>query len=164
MSDKLSIIGDMSDPHFKQRMIAHVGSLRGVQRIEITRYRSRRTDRQNRFYWPCFVAPFADWLREQGNDGLYDEDAHGILKAEFLKVQVFTNGRRRVWVRSTTDLTTVEFNLYLDRCAEMLARECGIVVPDPSVYREPLDEPKPKRKRVKSRTIKELPPAVPQLN
>ena len=139
MSDKISIIDDFSNSRIKSRAIAQVGALQGTWRMELCRYRPRRSDRQNRYYWPCFVAPFAEYLKEQGNEfDDFEYAAHEILKAAFLKVQTFDKrtGKRRVFVQSTTKLNTAEFNEYLDKCAAMLASECGIIVPEPSVYRE----------------------------
>lgn len=138
MSDKISIIDDFSNARTKQKTIAQIGALQGIWRIEICKYRPRRTDRQNRWYWPCFCKPFADYLRDQGND-IDDDGAHEILKCKFLSVTIIDKetGREFEFVRSTTTLITSEFNEYLEKCARMLAKDCGIVVPEPSIFREP---------------------------
>jgi hypothetical protein len=141
MSESFDIIADMSDRAIKSKVMAQVGAFQGEWRIEAKRYRPRRTDRQNRYYWPCFVNAFGEYLREQGND-LSNDQAHEILKAKFLRVAVVDQqtGERFVFVRSTTTLNTVEFNEYLDKCAATLA-EIGITVPDPTFYRETKEEP-----------------------
>lgn len=142
MSERISIIDDLSNARVKARLIAAIGGMQGTWRVEMCRYRPRRTDRQNRYYWPCFVKPFADYLVEQGNEFDDAEDsAHEILKREFLSSTVTDRKSGQVFTfqRSTTKLTTVEFNAYLDRCARMLAEECGIVVPEPNVFHEPPD-------------------------
>lgn len=110
---------------------------KGAIRIEIMEHRPRRTDRQNRYYWPCFVQPLADFLREQG-DLTEDEEAHELIKAKFLRKTIVNKktGEVMEYVGSTTDLTTKEFNEYLDRVAFWLADMFGIVVPDPNVYHE----------------------------
>lgn len=141
MRERFNIIDDMSNPRIKSRVIAQIGALQGIWRVELCRYRPRRTDRQARYYFPCFCSPFGEYLKEQGNDFADAKDAaHEILKARFLKVQIFDKetGQRFVFVRSTTSLNTVEFNEYLDKCAAMLASECSIIVPEPSIYREPV--------------------------
>jgi uracil phosphoribosyltransferase len=67
--------------------------------------------------------------------------AHAVLKEMFLKTTVIDQqtGRELTYIRSSTDLNTVEFNEYLDRIAEFLATECGFVVPEPDAYREAVE-------------------------
>jgi hypothetical protein len=114
---------------------------KGSIRIEIMEHRPRRTDRQNRYYWPCFVQPLAEFLREQG-DLTEDEEAHELIKAKFLRKTIVNKktGEVMEYVGSTTDLTTKEFNEYLNRVAFWLADMFGIVVPDPNVYHEREDK------------------------
>ena len=83
----IDIVIDFSDEAERQMLWPQLRRLRGKQRLTIQKYRKRRTDRQNRFYWPCFVHPFGDFLREQGED-LTDDDAHEMLKLKFLRVVV----------------------------------------------------------------------------
>jgi hypothetical protein len=140
MSDSVSIIGNMSDPHFRRQVLQAINGAQGVWRVELCRYRPRRTDRQNRWYHPCFVHPFAELLKEVGYECPDHHDAaHEYLKAQFLKTRTFLpDGTQIVRVRSTKELSTVEFNDYLDDCARWLAQHCGIVVPEPNIYHEPL--------------------------
>lgn len=130
---------DMSDARERSRLLNQaLNPLRGRWRFAWKRYRPRRSDRQNRYYWPCFVQPFAAWMRQQGND-VTDEQAHDILKHRFLRVTIAHDAGEfgvHEYTRSTTELDTGEFNEYLDRCAAWLAEFCGIVVPSPDEYRE----------------------------
>ena len=141
MNERFDIIDDMSNPRVKAKVIAQVGALQGTWRISLRRYRPRRSDRQQRYYFPCFCEPFGEYLVEQGNE-LSDpkEAAHEIFKRMFLTVSAKDKKTGQVFdfVRSTTTLTTVEFNEYLEKCAKMLAEDCGIVVPEPSIWREPI--------------------------
>lgn len=123
----------------RQMILDKLKELRGRQRVSITKYRPRRSDRQNRYYFPCFVKVFGEYLREQGNDHVSDEDVHEFFKAKFL-TRTFADpktGKLYNLPVSTTTLTTTEFNEYLDKIAAFLAMDFGIVVPEPSVYREP---------------------------
>ncbi len=136
---------NLSDHRDKQKLLESVRSLAGEHRVEITRWRPRRSDRQNRFYWPCFVQQFSDWLSAEWERGVHEDEAHSILKDRFLRVPVTTADGETVFdvagdpvmrTRSTTELTTTEFNLYLDCCAEFLREWCKITVPDPCTYHE----------------------------
>jgi hypothetical protein len=129
---------DFDEPREKAAYIHHVRTLTGRVRVEETRYRPRRSDRQNRYYWPCFVEPFSDWLAVEWGAPVTPEHAHAILKTRYLTARV-TNpdtGESLEYVRSTTELDTAEFNQYLDNVASFLAETCGFEVPEPSIYHE----------------------------
>lgn len=116
--------------------------LRGRHRISIVKHRRRRTDRQNRYYWPVFVKSFGDFLREQG-ENVTDDQAHEMLKHKFLR-QTWIDGRTGEaldYTRSTTALDVAEFNQYLDSVALWLADMFGIIVPSPDEYHEKEEVP-----------------------
>ncbi len=138
MTGKKEYILDMDNPREKQMALDLLRGLTGIHRLEICKHRPRRSDRQNRYYWPCFVKPFGDYLREHGNKHFNDEMAHEVLKRMFLEASAINDetGEAYTYVRSTTDLNTSEFNEYLDKCASFLAIDCGFIVADPSDYHE----------------------------
>lgn len=129
------IIANMDDARLRTRIVNAIASKRGTWRIDVTRYRRRRSDRQNRYYWPCCVQPFGGFLRDQG-EGVTDIEAHEMLKAKFLRKTVEVKGERVDITRSTTELDTAEFNEYLDKCAAWLADMFGFVMPAPADYHE----------------------------
>lgn len=131
---------DLTSHREKNILLQMIRNLQGMYRVEIVKHRKRRSDRQNRFYWPMIVVPFADYLRGQGHD-FTDEMAHEVLKKMFLESTIIDKetGEAFTYVRSTTELSTVEFNDYLDRCAQVLA-EHGVIVPEAGDYHEPITE------------------------
>jgi len=133
----VSTIINFDEAKDRRRLYGVLKRQRGKCRVEICKYRRRRSDRQNRFYWPCFVHPFASFLREQG-EAITDEDAHEILKHRFLRREVVDDktGEVMPYTKSTTELTTTEFNQYLDLCAAWLNDMFGFVMPDPQDYHE----------------------------
>jgi hypothetical protein len=134
----MELIANMSKPEEKRRVLNLINPLQGPHRIEVVRHRPRRTDRQNRYYWPCFVHPFGEYLREQGSTHFTDDMAHEVLKRMFLTVTEIdrATGRTLERTRSSTELTTEEFNVYLEQVAAFLATDCGFAVADPTEYRE----------------------------
>ncbi len=134
------IVIDCSDKPRLQMFLGQVRLLEGQHRFSVKKYRAKRSDRQNRFYWPVFVQPFYEWLKDAGFDEVRTaDDAHEMLKYRFLTVDIIdksTGESIGTTVRSTATLDTKEFNEYLDRCAQFLAEFCGIVVPEPRVYHE----------------------------
>jgi len=116
----------------RQMLIDSLRGLRGMHRVTIVKHRPRRTDAQNRFYWPCYVKPFADWLQEQDEDA-NEETAHEILKSRFLQKTILneSTGEVLAYVGSTSKLSVEEFGEYLEKCAKFLAEWAGIVVDHP---------------------------------
>ena len=103
-----------------------------MYRIEITKYRPRRSDRQNRRYWPAIVKPFTQWMNDEQGYALSEDQCHDILKIQFLTTTYTdpTTGEVRDVPRSTTKLNTEEFNRYTSDCENLLAEYCGIVIPE----------------------------------
>ena len=130
---------NLDDARTRTKLMNRINAMRGRWRFNVCRYRPRRSDRQNRFYWPCFVQPFAGWLLENGHDDATEEMAHEFFKNRYLKRPIINKETGELlgeYVESTTKLDTAEFNAYLDQCAKFLAEFCEIVVPEPSEYHE----------------------------
>lgn len=129
----MKAIVDFDNP--KEAAIFHKGTrlLRGKKRIEILNYRPRRSDRQNNAYWDMVCEPFADWLTIEWGEPFTKEDAHDQLRRQFLRKDCVhpVTGEVAERVRSTTELDTAEFSEYFDRCRDLLAQMCGIIVEDP---------------------------------
>ncbi len=132
------MIVNLDEPREKQMLLQTIRAMNGRKRFSWCEHRARRSDRQNRYLWPCFVQPFGDYLRGHGNEHFTDEMAHAVLKEMFLKTTVIDaeTGQEFTYTRSSTELNTVEFNEYLDKIAAFLVTECGFVVPEPNLYRE----------------------------
>lgn len=133
----LEKIINFDEPLQRASIAREIQSLRGLQRVTICRAAPRRSDRQNRYYWPCFVGSLFDYCVAQGDEITRDE-VHELFKAKFLRRTIVNKSTGEIIgqaIASTTDLTTVEFNEYLDKCARFLS-EMGIIVPEPDAYRE----------------------------
>jgi len=129
---------NMSDTAKKYALLNRLRRLEGPHRISVVQYRPRRSDRQNHYYWPCFIKPFADFLRDQGEQ-VTDQHAHDLLKNKFLQREAVNPETGEIigtYTESTTQLDTAQFNEYLDRVSYWLHDMFGIVVPDPDEYHE----------------------------
>jgi hypothetical protein len=136
--DLKDAIIDFDNPNQSALALKVFRSLSGVHRVNVVRYRARRSDRQNRYYWPAFVHAFGDYLREQGEE-YTDDEVHEFFKAKFLRRPVIDKNTGEVLgqaIASTTTLSTTEFNEYLDKVAAWLWHKVGIAVPPPEQYRE----------------------------
>ena len=135
------VILDMSDAAKKCKLLNRLKCLEGPHRITVVKYRPRRTDRQNRYYWPCFVQMFRDFLADQGQP-ITREEAHEFFKRRFLTREIVNpqTGEVMETTASTADLTTAEFNQYLDTIAAWLHDSFGMIVPEPNEYHIQEDE------------------------
>lgn len=85
-----------------------------------------RSERENRYYWPVVVGILAE---ETGNTPL---GMHEVLKWECNEHQTaVVNGKRYEIPKTTTEMTTGEFEEYLTRCRAW-ASDQGYFIPLPN--------------------------------
>lgn len=144
------VVINFDDPHARNLFLSKVRELTGRWRFQYCRHRNRRTDSQNRYYWACHVALFADWIREEWGEAITDEQAHESLKKEFLTKSIVNHktGEIREYVDSSALQDVVQFSEYLERIEVHLVDYCNIVVPPAGGW---IDEPN--RKDVKRHAI-----------
>lgn len=123
---------NLSDLAEKRKLMQHIGTLNGLYEVTLKERKRTRSLDQNRYYWGAFIAPFTAWLRaEWGDPAITTEQAHDELKRAILGVRTKVNertGEVMELMPSSRVLDTTEFSEYLEKCAELLARMCGIVV------------------------------------
>ena len=91
--------------------------------ISIRKWRGRRSDQSNRYYWGDVVAIIAEHC------GYEPEEAHDALKVLFLTDHAAEAPLPRV--KSTAALNTTEFCEYIDRVKRWAATDLGLVIPEP---------------------------------
>lgn len=99
---------------------------KGIVEVIVRTISKDRSDRQNRYYWGA-VLPIIS-----SDTGFTKEELHQIFRNKFLRYGKTYKGRNYNFSRSTTDLTTIEFEEYLDKIRIFSAAELGIVVPLPN--------------------------------
>lgn len=108
----------------KELLQTHILSFEGQDvDVIIRKHKKVRTQRQNRYYWIAVVGIPAKhfWY--------LPEEMHDCFKMMFLRKH--EEGKPET-VKSTTGLTTVEFNEYVEKCCQWCA-ENGIVIPQPEI-------------------------------
>lgn len=104
----------------------HCLPLRGqIVEVTIAKARKKRSDNQNAYYWGVVLARIADYSGYRGKDEL--EGLHEELKRMFLP----KFGRMNI-TRSTSALSTIEFNNYIEDVKRWAVQELGIYIPDPN--------------------------------
>jgi len=82
---------------------------------------------QNKYYWDVVVGLISE------TTGFTAQEAHDALKLKFLRV---VRGKMET-VRSTTDLTTAEFEKYLSSIRIFASEELNCFIPEPNSPPEP---------------------------
>lgn len=121
---------DFDNPTEVRLIHDYLRALKGKQRVEVKRYRPRRSDRANAFYFVAIVHPFSEWMSEQYGETFDEEDAHYLLKRTFLtrRVRHPSTGKVVEVVGSSAALDTAAFGEYVMKCSQLLLEHCGIVV------------------------------------
>ena len=90
--------------------------------VEVKKFRKNRSDAQNRFWWGVCI----DILSK--HCGYTPEEMHDAIKYKFLPIE--KNGLKSC--KSTTSLTTEEFNNLIGRVQMWAAEELSLYIPDPN--------------------------------
>lgn len=105
-------------------------------RYEVTiENKNHRSGQQNKYYFGCVLPLVKDGLIDVGYREINsNEQVHDLMKYMFLKKQIVNEETGEVieTIGSTTKLTTIEFNDYIDRIAQFAAEMLGVVIPPPN--------------------------------
>jgi hypothetical protein len=102
----------------------------------IIRLAGKRSSPQNRYYWGAMLPIVKDGLKELGID-MSKEQTHEMLKYKFIKREFITsNGDILQIIGSTTELSTKEFNEYIESIQIWSAEYLNVNIPDPNEQTE----------------------------
>ena len=88
--------------------------------------RKNRSSNQNRYYWGVVLAVLAIETEHS------PEELHEVLKGMFLQEHILLKGKEVTTVRSTADLNTADFEIYLTRCRHWSQEFLSITIPLPN--------------------------------
>lgn len=132
------LILNFDDVEIRRKVWTNIRTLRGLWELDLKRIRPTRSLKQNRYYFGCFVVPWRDWLRENyGDPTITTEQAHDELKLAILgpkKIKNQTTGATLELIPETHDKDTEEFNVYMEKAREFLARVAEITVLEPELF------------------------------
>ena len=105
---------------------AYVGRFKGEEvEIEFRKRRTKRSDRQNRYWWGVVIPLIAEHC------GYSHDEMHEALKAKFLGTEDMSRGLLRIG--STAKLDTQAFAELTDRVVLWAAGDLGVIIPPPEV-------------------------------
>ena len=98
----------------------------------IIRLAGKRSSPQNRYYWGAMLPIVKEGLKGVGID-MSKEQTHEMLKYRFLKREFVTSdGHILQSIGSTTELSTKEFNEYIESIQIWSAEYLNVNIPDPN--------------------------------
>lgn len=113
----------------------YIKNLPKIVELVVRPWRKKRTNQQNRYLWGVPYALIADYT------GMDKDSVHEFLTAKFLPNSITIESKRGEketieTARSTTRLTTTEFNCYVKDIRSFAARffEISIPLPDDCEY------------------------------
>lgn len=102
----------------------------------IIRLAGKRSSPQNRYYWGAMLPIVKEGLKGVGIE-MSKEQTHELLKYKFLKREFVTNdGDILQIIGSTTELSTKEFNEYIESIQIWSAEYLNVNIPDPNEQTE----------------------------
>lgn len=109
----------------KQRMAQYVRSLKGDIDVSVKKRTKPRSSHQNRYYWGVVIEILSEYT------GYEREEMHDALKMLFLRKPAHAPGLPDT-LRSTSDLTTKEFEDFLERVRRWATIELSVSIPLPN--------------------------------
>ncbi len=103
-------------------------------RVKVEKLYKKRSNDQNSYYWGVLIPLFAQGWKDTTGETIDSEQAHEILKQEcnYTELVNSTTGEILKYGKTTTKLTTVEFEDYQERCRRFIFDWFGIVAPLPN--------------------------------
>lgn len=101
--------------------------------VTVSDTKPKRSSPQNAYYWAVVVELIFLALKEGGLE-VNREGTHELLRVRFLSEDkpLGADGGFVTRVRSTTELDTLEFGTYLERCKQFAAEYLNVVIPEPN--------------------------------
>ena len=96
---------------------------KGVE-VSIGREQKTRSGKQNRYYWSVCVHIISEFT------GYNKLETHELMKSLFLKEYKRIGNQETPIIKSTTELTTIEFEEYIEQVKQWAATDLNIVIPD----------------------------------
>ena len=90
--------------------------------VVVKKHTNARTNQQNKYYWGVVVKLVSE------TTGFTTDEAHDALRMKFLRIR----GEKLETVKSTTDLTTTEFEEYMTTVRQWAISELGCYIPEPN--------------------------------
>ncbi len=102
--------------------------------LTVERKKKKRSSNQNGYYWGVIIPAFMYEFSKAMGEPVSDTTTHETLKNRFNSKEIVNEktGEVITVARSTTELTTTEFEVYLDECRMFMAEFFDVSIPLPN--------------------------------
>ena len=103
-------------------------------KITVERKKKTRSTMQNAYYWGVVIDIITEAISDAHGEKVESEDVHALLKSMFNFAEIVNESTGEV-VKiplSTIDLSTAEFEDYLEKCRRFAYEFFGITIPLPN--------------------------------
>ena len=106
--------------------------------IIISKRRKKRSGNQNRYYWGVLIPCIQQGLFDTQGEWLNTEEVHAFLKVHFnfKEITNTSTGEMVKLGKTTTELTTIEFEEYQDKCRQFADEFLNVIIPLPNTQSE----------------------------
>lgn len=104
----------------------------GSVTVTIEKKSRKRSNQQNAYYWGVIIPLCKRGFNDLGHD-LNDEDTHTFLKSKFNALDIVFEDTGEVFPlgRSTTEMDTIDFMMYVEKIQQFAAEILNTIIPDP---------------------------------
>lgn len=112
----------------QSQFMAYISGLKGDYELVLKKRFKQRSNKENRYYWGVVIPLLCEYM------GYDNEEMHEAIKWKFLKKQTDLHPKHEELptVRSTTTLSTIEFEQLMEEIKRWAAIEFEILIPDPN--------------------------------
>lgn len=102
--------------------------------ITISKRRKKRSGNQNRYYFGVLIPCIQQGLFDTQGEWLNTEEVHAFLKVHFNYKEITntSNGEMVKLGKTTTELSTIEFEEYQDKCRIFADEFLNVIIPLPN--------------------------------
>ena len=107
--------------------------------LTVERKIKKRSNLQSAYYWGCCIPAVMDGLIDNGypKSELNTEVIHLMLREKFLRAELVSeHGEVISRIKSTTELSTVDFMMFIEDIQRWSAEVLNIYIPDPNTQSE----------------------------
>ena len=101
--------------------------------LSIEKAKKVRSTQENRYYWGLVIPLIKAGLKDATGESCSAEQVADLMKTRFLMVDVYLGDSDVMTrIKSTTELSTVEMERYLQECRTFAQEYLGVTIPMPN--------------------------------
>lgn len=102
--------------------------------ITIEKQKNKRSNEQNRYYWGVVIALTKKAIEDINGEPIGQTDVHDLLRSRLLYHESLNEKTALKVPKTTTELSTIEFEKYMDDCRNWAKEYLNIDVPEPNEF------------------------------